>query len=187
MQVIEMTSTHQPASRFAFLDALRGLAAISIMGYHAYRYEPAPQASEVFLPFLVEQWLQYGWIGVQFLLVISGFVIAYSFRGGEVRTAALFVLSLFFLGAGPREVTGIEWLEASSRERTESLARSMYALEKSGVELSSGPLEYYDDLHSWIRHHPADYDKGLTRLLAGRVYEKEPGQREALRRMGYRP
>ena len=71
-------------SRFAFLDALRGLAAISIVGFHLYQYEPPPENSQLFWPLLIDQWLIWGWIGVQFLLVISGFVIAYSFRDGRV-------------------------------------------------------------------------------------------------------
>ncbi|MEK6262379.1 MAG: acyltransferase family protein, partial [Planctomycetota bacterium] len=84
MRAANPPAAGRPASRFAFLDALRGLAAISIVGFHLYRYEPAPENSQWFLPFLIEQWLIWGWIGVQFLLVISGFVIAYSFRDGLV-------------------------------------------------------------------------------------------------------
>ena len=84
MPVTDTATASRPTSRFAFLDALRGLAAISIVGFHLYRYEPSPENSQWFIPFLIEQWLFNGWTGVQFLLVISGFVIAYSFRDGRV-------------------------------------------------------------------------------------------------------
>jgi len=84
MQVTDMPTVKNQASRFAFLDALRGLAAMSIVGFHLYQYEPSPENSQWFMPFLIEQWLIWGWVGVQFLLVISGFVIAYSFRDGRV-------------------------------------------------------------------------------------------------------
>ena len=87
----------------------------------------------------------------------------------------------------PREVTGLEWLESSLRERTESLARSMLILQEQGVSFERTPVEYYADTHTWLRHHPADYETALTRIVARCVYEKEPGQRRALERTGFRP
>ena len=89
MGVTNAPAASRPASRFAFLDALRGLAALSLAGYHIARYEPSPMNSQAFVPFVVEQWLQNGWVGVQFLLVISGFVIAYSFRDGRVTCGSV--------------------------------------------------------------------------------------------------
>lgn len=89
MPVTDTPTASSPTSRFAFLDALRGLAAISIVGFHLYRYEPSPENSQWFIPFFIEQWLFNGWIGVQFLLVISGFVIAYSFRDGRVTVGSV--------------------------------------------------------------------------------------------------
>ncbi|HTL71007.1 MAG TPA: hypothetical protein VL404_06925, partial [Candidatus Eisenbacteria bacterium] len=87
----------------------------------------------------------------------------------------------------PRDDTGLEWLEASARDRTESLARSMYALQQYGVTLERSPLEYYDDVHEWLRAHPADTGTALTRVLAETVYQKEPAQRGALERSGFKP
>ena len=84
MNVADSPTAISPVSRFKFLDALRGLAAMSVASFHLYRYEPSPASSQWFVPFLLEQCLLNGWIGVQFLLVISGFVIAYSFRDGQV-------------------------------------------------------------------------------------------------------
>ena len=89
MQATDMPTVNRPVSRFAVLDALRGLAALSVTSYHINRYEPSPMNSRAFLPFVVEQWLLNGWIGVQFLLVISGFVIAYSFRDGRVTCGSV--------------------------------------------------------------------------------------------------
>lgn len=84
-----MPSDSKQMSRFAFLDALRGLAAISIVGFHLYQYEPLPEKSQSFLPYVVELWLIWGWVGVQILLVISGFVIAYSFRDGRATVSGV--------------------------------------------------------------------------------------------------
>lgn len=89
MQATDMPTVSRQVSRFAFLDALRGMAAISIVGFHLYQYEPSPENSQWFMPFLIEQCLIWGWIGVQFLLVISGFVIAYSFRDGRVTSGSV--------------------------------------------------------------------------------------------------
>lgn len=74
------TNPVKPAIRFAFIDGLRGLAALGIAGYHIWRYEPAPYPSEDLVPEVIEEILLRSWIGVQFLLVISGFVIAYTLR-----------------------------------------------------------------------------------------------------------
>ena len=89
MPVTDAPAAKSPTSRFAFLDAQRGLAALSIAGFHLYRYEPTPENSQRFVPFLIEQWMLNGWIGVQFLLVISGFVIAYSFRDGRATVGSV--------------------------------------------------------------------------------------------------
>lgn len=69
-----------PAARFVFVDGLRGLAALGIALYHIWRYEPEPYPSLGFVPSIVDWLLLRTWIGVQFLLVISGFVIAYTLR-----------------------------------------------------------------------------------------------------------
>ena len=82
-QVTDTPAAVSPTSRYAFVDGLRGLAALGIAGYHLYRYEPEPQASRLVMPFLIEQWALFGWIGLPFMLVISGFVIPLSFRDGR--------------------------------------------------------------------------------------------------------
>ncbi len=67
-------------ARFAFLDGLRGLAALGIAVYHIWRYEPQPYAAMECLPWIVDWVLLRSWVGVQFLLVLSGFVIAFTLR-----------------------------------------------------------------------------------------------------------
>ena len=37
-----VTTTNRPAVRFVFVDGLRGLAALSIVIFHIWWYEPAP-------------------------------------------------------------------------------------------------------------------------------------------------
>lgn len=75
-----------PAARLAFVDGLRGLAALGICVYHIWRYEPGfptvppTYPSLQFVPGFVDWLLLRSWIGVQFLLVISGFVIAFTLR-----------------------------------------------------------------------------------------------------------
>lgn len=76
----------QRVARFAFIDGLRGLAALGIALYHTWRYEPAltndplTYASNDFVPAVVDWVLLRTWVGVQFLLVVSGFVIAFTLR-----------------------------------------------------------------------------------------------------------
>ncbi len=83
MQTTNPPAVGSPPSRYAFLDGLRGLAALSIATYHICRYEPEPAVSQRFLPFLIQQWAVYGWVCLPFMLVISGFVIPLSFRDGR--------------------------------------------------------------------------------------------------------
>jgi peptidoglycan/LPS O-acetylase OafA/YrhL len=69
-----------PAARFAFVDGLRGIAAISIVIFHVWLYEPAPFPTLEHTPWLLEEAFRRTRGGVQILLVISGFVIAYTLR-----------------------------------------------------------------------------------------------------------
>ena len=76
-----------PRAPDVFVDGLRGLGAMGIATYHIWRYEPPVDASlpptylsVQFVPWIVDWALLRAWFGVQFLLVVSGFVIAYSLR-----------------------------------------------------------------------------------------------------------
>ena len=70
--------------RFAFVDALRGIAAVGVAAYHIDRYGPLPGAAASVVPKFVNSALHHGWVGVQMFFVISGFVIAYTLRGARV-------------------------------------------------------------------------------------------------------
>ena len=66
--------------RFVFIDALRGLAAIMVALHHIDRYGPLPEAADTLFPDWIPTAIEDGRVVVQFFLVISGFVIAYSLR-----------------------------------------------------------------------------------------------------------
>jgi peptidoglycan/LPS O-acetylase OafA/YrhL len=74
--------------RFTFIDALRGLAALWVAGFHFYGglttyFAPGPFA-EPFHSFLL-----HGNCGVEIFFVISGFVIAYTIREVRITPAYL--------------------------------------------------------------------------------------------------
>ena len=75
--------------RFAFVDSLRGIAALSVAAYHIDRYGPLPGAASSVIPKFINSTLHHGWVGVQMFFVISGFVIAYTLRGMRVTPSSL--------------------------------------------------------------------------------------------------
>jgi peptidoglycan/LPS O-acetylase OafA/YrhL len=75
--------------RFAFIDALRGLAALSVAVYHIERYGPLGEPAATVIPWPLRRIIEHGWVGVQVFFVISGFVIAYSVRKAWVTPAYL--------------------------------------------------------------------------------------------------
>jgi peptidoglycan/LPS O-acetylase OafA/YrhL len=77
------------ARRFGFVDALRGIAALSVAAYHIDRYGPLPGAASGDVPKFITSALHHGWVGVQMFFVISGFVIAYTLRGMQVTPSSL--------------------------------------------------------------------------------------------------
>src|SRR6478752_7139731 len=66
--------------RFAFVDGLRGLAALAIVIFHIRWYELEPRAAVSDAMWIIDAALLRARGGVQILLVISGFVIAYTLR-----------------------------------------------------------------------------------------------------------
>jgi peptidoglycan/LPS O-acetylase OafA/YrhL len=75
-------------SRFALIDALRGIAALSVVAYHVYWLDLRPHAASPLVePF--HSMFEYGYLGVYIFFVISGFVIAYSVR--DVRITPGFI------------------------------------------------------------------------------------------------
>lgn len=62
----------KPPGRIASIDALRGIASLSVAWFHFTNANPA------LAPGIVKASGQYGWMGVFIFFVISGFVIPYS-------------------------------------------------------------------------------------------------------------
>jgi peptidoglycan/LPS O-acetylase OafA/YrhL len=85
-------STSQPTTRrrLLFLDGLRGLAAMAVVGYHFYGGNPAHESLAQLLPSWLGSILQRGYLGVEVFFVISGFVVAYSVRSVVITPAYAF-------------------------------------------------------------------------------------------------
>ncbi len=75
-----VTTANPLAIRFVFVDGLRGLAALSIVIFHIWWYEPAPYPALDNAHWIYDAAFLRLRGGVQTLLVISGFVIAYTLR-----------------------------------------------------------------------------------------------------------
>jgi peptidoglycan/LPS O-acetylase OafA/YrhL len=77
------SEAHISAQRFTFVDALRGLAALSVVLYHAY--EGGHIAGLLaHLPAWATHLLRQGGMGVAVFLVLSGVVISHSVAGSRV-------------------------------------------------------------------------------------------------------
>lgn len=68
-----------------FVDGLRGLAALAIVVFHIWWYEPAPYPALESAHWIFDAAFLKIRVGVQVLLVISGFVIAYTLRATWVN------------------------------------------------------------------------------------------------------
>src|SRR5688572_1763736 len=68
------------SSRFTYIDALRGLAALSVAAYHFYYSTGLRDVFDRTLPGFITAPLSRGYLGVQVFFVLSGFVIAFSQR-----------------------------------------------------------------------------------------------------------
>jgi peptidoglycan/LPS O-acetylase OafA/YrhL len=66
--------------RFTFIDGLRGIAALSVVLFHAFAGGHTPMLHER-LPALAQWPLLHGNLGVSIFFVLSGFVIAHSLTG----------------------------------------------------------------------------------------------------------
>lgn len=73
-------------NRFVFLDALRGLAALAVVLYHAYEGGHIAGLAP-FLPGWLLTALGHGSLGVAVFFVLSGFVISHSVEGDRVTPA----------------------------------------------------------------------------------------------------
>lgn len=61
-----------PKPRYNLLDGLRGVAAIMVIFYHI---------GECFATSVRDQWINHGYLAVDFFFVLSGFVISYAYDG----------------------------------------------------------------------------------------------------------
>lgn len=84
-----MTSPNPKAARFHFLDALRGLAAASVVLHHLFFSSVMVTVYEAVSPFFVRVLFQAGAHGVEIFFVLSGFVIAHSLRNNELSLGEL--------------------------------------------------------------------------------------------------
>jgi peptidoglycan/LPS O-acetylase OafA/YrhL len=83
----------ESSRRFAYVDALRGLAALAVAGGHFYSGLWAPRTGPLF-PWPLHQVFTHGNCGVEIFFAISGFVMAYSLRQARIgpRFFGLFLL-----------------------------------------------------------------------------------------------
>ncbi len=89
-------------SRFAFVDALRGLAALAVAFHHIFRYGPLPESALKIVPHFGHVLFQNGRMGVPVFFVISGFVIAYVLRRDRIDFGYLRTFAVQrFLRLGP--------------------------------------------------------------------------------------
>lgn len=71
--------------RFHLIDALRGVAALWVVLFHAYRGGHITQLTEALPQFLVHFVFELGNMGVPIFFVISGFVVAHSVTSDKVN------------------------------------------------------------------------------------------------------
>ena len=83
-----------PAGRFLPIDAMRGIASMSVLVFHLFRSPPQTDVLAAAFPGPVEIFSDYARSGVAVFFVISGFVIAYTTRdlGPRVRDGVRFAL-----------------------------------------------------------------------------------------------
>lgn len=79
--------------RYHFVDGLRGLAALAVLGFHVHS-APLENALSEALPAALSYLCDRGWLGVQVFFVLSGFVIAHSLRrvGSDAGFVGRFIL-----------------------------------------------------------------------------------------------
>jgi peptidoglycan/LPS O-acetylase OafA/YrhL len=80
---IALPASPAPSRRFAYVDALRGLAALAVAGGHFYSGLWTARTGPLF-PWPLHQVLTHGNCGVEIFFVISGFVMAYSLRQARI-------------------------------------------------------------------------------------------------------
>lgn len=124
VQIALPTTGSKPPARFAFVDGLRGLAALCIVVFHIWWYEPEPYADVNAGQWLIDSALLRTRGGVQILLVISGFVIAYTLRKTWVSPGEI----LTFIGRRLIRLVPAYWAAIAAVILVDGLCRTRFNL-----------------------------------------------------------
>ncbi|WP_157605340.1 acyltransferase family protein [Schlesneria paludicola] len=114
----------RPVARFAFVDGLRGFAALAIVVFHIWWYEPDPQPALESAHWVIDATFLRVRGGVQVLLVISGFVIAYTLRRTWVTPAEVFS----FIGRRLIRLVPTYWVAIASVILVDAICRNALGL-----------------------------------------------------------
>lgn len=120
-QDLEPARTVTQPGRFVFVDGLRGFAALCIVIFHIWWYEPAPYPALDDAHWIVDAALLRVRGGVQILLVISGFVIAYTLRKTWVRPLEI----LSFIGRRVIRLVPAYWVAIASVILVDAVCRTI--------------------------------------------------------------
>lgn len=123
-QIAYSTTGAKPPARFAFVDGLRGIAALCIVVFHIWWYEPEPYADVNAGQWLIDSALLRTRGGVQILLVISGFVIAYTLRKTWVSPSEVFT----FIGRRLIRLVPAYWAAIAAVILVDGLCRNRFDL-----------------------------------------------------------
>lgn len=151
-----MTSQSAPASKrhYHILDGLRGVAALMVVIYHLF---------EAFSPdHPLTQWVNHGYLAVDFFFLLSGFVIAYAYddRWGTMSTLEFFKRRLIRLQ--PMVVMGMvigALLFYAQAGDVYPFIQDTSVIELIGVMLigfTLVPLPPSMDIRGWSEMHPLD-------------------------------
>ena len=114
----------KPPARFVFVDGLRGFAALSIVIFHIWWYEPDPFPALDSAHWIVDAAFLRVRGGVQILLVISGFVIAYTMRKTWVTPGEI----VSFIGRRAIRLVPAYWVAIASVILVDAVCRNSLGL-----------------------------------------------------------
>ena len=95
-----------------------------------------------------------------------------------ILALSLFLISNLVYAEAPKQVTNIDWLLMSRKEKSDFILSAMKRLQSQGIPLSRTPQQYISEIDTVADSpnlKPAPVDKILTAL----VLVNEPGSRKA--------